>query len=209
MLTFQGSSIYYIDSRVISLKQPVSRAWETAKSLPLERFGEDPLLKKTGIGIALGGLLEDCKNLKHAYNIYEETLWLLRTAYLNVPPSNFDSRPDLGVETLKGLTKGDRMRAVALSYKLAELAQNLGKPQEEEKWLVWGVEATLRTVLDAPPMAAVDVLTVRQGHWEIVEGPRSKVLVEQLGLPSWTTQLDIAAPFEALGTFYAKSGNIT
>ncbi|KAF8910626.1 hypothetical protein CPB84DRAFT_1764172 [Gymnopilus junonius] len=189
----------------------LSRAWQTTKSLPLETFGDDPLLKVTGIGIALGGLLEDAHRLEDAYAVYEDTFWLLRTAYMNLPPSTLDNRPDLGVETLKGLTRADRMRAVSLSYKLAEMAHDLSRPsEEEERWLVWSVEAILRTVLDAPPMKAVEVVT-RDGTGTGVgdEHPKVKVLVEQLGLPTWSVRHDIAAPFEALGTYYAKSGNIT
>ena len=178
--------------------------------MPLQTFGDDALLKVTGIGIALGGLLEDEKRLEEAYTLYEDTFWLLRTAYMDsLPPSTMANRPDLGIETLKGLTRADRMRAVALSYKLAEMAHDLRRPsQEEERWLVWSVEAILRTVLDAPPLTAVEVVAPA-GKGAAGDGPNVKVLIEQLGLPEWTARHDIAAPFEALGTFYAKSGNIT
>lgn len=137
-----------------------------------------------------------------------------------LPPSTRDTRPGLGVETLKGMTSADKMRAVALSYKLSELAHTLQRPRaEEERWLVWSVEAILRTILDSPPVAAVEVVhTVEQGEGagrlgtmrggEEAGRPGVRVLVEQLGLPIWTMRHDIAAPFEALGTFYAEEGNV-
>lgn len=219
-------------------------AWEHTKTLPLDAFGPDPLLKTTGIGITLGGILEQSSDLAAAYDVYEDVFWALRTAHLRPsagtgtgsgdgngdgngngnaqgegeqglpPPSTRDTRPPLGVETLQGLSSADKMRAVALAYKLGELAHALGRPRaEEERWLVWSVEAILRTVLDTPPVGAVEVVrTVGTGAEGGVGGaearPNLKVLVEQLGLPLWAMRHDLAAPFEALGTFYAEEGNV-
>ncbi|PPQ89343.1 hypothetical protein CVT25_003180 [Psilocybe cyanescens] len=224
--------------------QYLHRAWEHTKTLPLDAFGPDPLLKTTGIGITLGGILEQSSDLAAAYDVYEDVFWALRTAHLRPsagtgtgsgdgngdgngngnaqgegeqglpPPSTRDTRPPLGVETLQGLSSADKMRAVALAYKLGELAHALGRPRaEEERWLVWSVEAILRTVLDTPPVGAVEVVrTVGTGAEGGVGGaearPNLKVLVEQLGLPLWAMRHDLAAPFEALGTFYAEEGNV-
>ncbi|KAF8149961.1 hypothetical protein B0H34DRAFT_802091 [Crassisporium funariophilum] len=186
--------------------QYLARAWETTKSLSLDTFKPHPLLKTTGVAIVLAGVLEEDHKLEHAYRIYEEALWQLRTANLAVPSSSSadatnttPSRPDLGPETLKHLSGPEKMRSVALAYKLGELASTLHKPrEEEEKWLVWAVQAIVTSVLE--PVAAV----------EVVDGENHAVVLmaEELKLPRWVTKHDIAAPFEALGGFYAKVGNV-
>jgi hypothetical protein len=95
------------------------------------------------------------------------------------------------------------MRAAALSHKLGGLASELKKPdEEEEKWLVWSVNAILKAVMEVPagsekvvppsPPAAAKKLHIMGGD---------------MGLPSWARDHDIAAPFEALGTFYTNHGN--
>jgi hypothetical protein len=175
--------------------------------MPIDAFGEDPVLKVSGIGIALAGIFEEGGDRERAYKAYEDTLWYLRTAYLDVANKPKDKVPDLGMETLKVLNAPEKMRAVAVAYKLGELAEALDKPYEEqEKWLVWSVEAILRTVLGAPPLASAD--TVQTATPGGAQGPNVKVLVEQLGLPLWTLSHDLAAPFEALGSFYAKHNNV-
>ncbi|KIM39870.1 hypothetical protein M413DRAFT_186178 [Hebeloma cylindrosporum] len=186
--------------------QYLTSAWERAKSMPLDSFGDEPLFKITGIGIALAAIYEQENKPERAYQIYEDALWQLRSARLNLPPSTPDKRPDLGIETFKVLSSAEKMRSVALAYKLGEMAHKLQKaPEEEEKWLVWSVEAILRTVLDAPPVAAAEVVQ-RVNPGTANQGPNITVLVEQLGLPAWTIEHDLAAPFEALGSFYAKVG---
>ncbi|KAF4613998.1 hypothetical protein D9613_007552 [Agrocybe pediades] len=191
----------------------LARAWEKAKELPLEEFGEEPVLKTTGIAIAYAGILEQENKLEAAYNIYEDAFWELRTTGVGIrlPSSTIDNRPDLGVESLKSLSNAEKMRAIALSHKLGELAHELHKPVEEEKWLTWSVESIIRCVLHAPTPPAVAVVKSR-GPEELGgkdHSPKTRVLVEQLGLPSWTVRHDIAAPFEALASLYAKRGNIT
>ena len=169
--------------------------------MPQDAFGDEPLLKITGIGIALAAIYEQGNKLERAYRIYEDTLWQLRSAGRQLPPSSPNTRPDLGIETFKVLSSAEKMRSVVLAYKLAEIAHKIHKPsEEEEKWLVWSVEAILHTVLDASPVAVSSGTANNQG-------PNITALVEQLGLPAWAVEHDIAAPFEALGTFYAKMGN--
>jgi hypothetical protein len=43
-----------------------------AKSLPLNLFGSEPLLKTTGIAIVLAGVLEDDGKKEEAYKVYKE-----------------------------------------------------------------------------------------------------------------------------------------
>ena len=175
--------------------------------MPHDVFGDEPLLKVTGIGIALAAVYEQENKLEEAYRIYEDAFWQLHRARLELPPSSPDKRPDLGKETLKVLNSAEKMRSVALAYRLGELANKIHKPpEEEEKWLVWSVEAILRTTLDTPPDATAEVVPRVGSGTASNQAPNA--LVEQLGLPIWTVEHDIAAPFEALGTFYAKVGKV-
>lgn len=164
-----------------------------AKSLPLDSFGTDPLLKTSGIAIALADVLEDHGKKEEAYKVYQEALRQIQTTYLNLPPGA--PQPDLGgMESLKLLTRPERMRAAALAHKLGGIASELKKPEkEEEKWLVWSVNAIIMAVMEVPA-----------GSEKV--GPPTKglrVMETYMHLPSWARDHNIAAPFEALGTFYS------
>lgn len=144
-----------------------------------------PYLKTSGIAICLAGVLEQDGKLEEAYKVYEEALLQLQHA--------MGSKP----RDLKGQEK---MRAIALSHKLGEMAHDMRKPQEEEeKWLVWSVETILKNVMQAPAGDQADQDGSRRDM---------QVMGEELALPRWVVQQDLAAPFEALGSFYSRTGNI-
>ncbi|RXW13771.1 hypothetical protein EST38_g12084 [Candolleomyces aberdarensis] len=173
-------------------EQYLSRAWETTKKLPLEKFGSQPFLKTTGIGIALAGVYENNGKLEQAYQILEQSLNLLQEG--TNAASNL--RRDLSPE--------ERMRAVSIAYKLGELAQTLNKPKEEEEnWLVFSVETVLN-VMKAPVVAEVVLTDQDMKSQEVARG-----IVEELKLPSWVLKHDLAAPFEALGSFYSSTGKVS
>ena len=171
------------------------RAWETAKSLPLNLLGSDPLLKTTGIAIILADVLEDDGKKEEAYNVYQEALQYLQSTHLDLPPPD-EPQPDMGgMESLKLLTPPERMRAAALAHKLGCMASELKKPEEEEeKWLVWSVNAILMAVMEAPA-----------GSKKIA--PRLKIVAADMRLPSWAKDHDISVPFERLGRFYSDRGS--
>jgi len=76
---------------------------------------------------------------------------------------------------------------------LAELASALGKTRkQEEGHLVYAVETLLKILKTITPQDRED---------------RSLALVD-LSLPNWISVTDVVAPFEALGTFYARSGRV-
>ena len=103
------------------------------------------------------------------------------------------------MENLKLLTPPERMRAAALSHRLSLLAYELKKPEEEEeKWLTWSVNAILLAVMEAPAGAEKVAPPIT---WKL------NILGADMDLPHWAKEHDIAAPFEALGTFYADRGN--
>jgi hypothetical protein len=89
-------------------------------------------------------------------------------------------------------TPEDKLRAISIAYKLGELAHTLQKPlADEEKWLIISVD-TLLTII----------------RWEAPGRGSSEIRksLEELELPSWAMLNDFAAPFEALGSFYARTG---
>lgn len=168
------------------------RAWETSKKMTLEQFGIHPYLKTTGIAITLAGALEADGKQEQAYQIYQEALNLLQEG-----PGNTTSR------LRTGLSAPERLRCVAIAHKLGELAEELHKPEEEEeKWLVYSVETVLRDIMGATPAATVSI-EKGEGKEELSD------LMGHLKLPVWATSHDIAAPFEALATFYSKAGKIS
>ncbi len=160
--------------------------------MPLASFGEEPRLKTSGLAIILSGVLEDSHEMERAYRIYKEGFMQMFNGPTNVEES-------LSIDLLKLFNVAERIRAVSIAYKLGELSQELQKSlAEEEKWLVWSVEALLKTVLQGSPASskiAGSILNMSD-------------LVGELELPSWAMLHDFAAPFDALGSFYARTGNI-
>ncbi|KAF8633509.1 hypothetical protein AX15_001416 [Amanita polypyramis BW_CC] len=163
----------------------IVRAWSIAKSLPPVELAPQSYLKTTGIAIALGSMLESIGRLDQAYDVYSDALSHLQEAGSKTP-----------------LSIDEQMRGVTLSCKLAEMANILARGStEEEKWLVWAVEVILKNVMVSDPAR------IRRGE-EGDAGPQVKPSEESesLGLPDWVSGTDLAAPFEALGTLYARAG---
>ncbi|KAJ3560148.1 hypothetical protein NP233_g11025 [Leucocoprinus birnbaumii] len=159
------------------------RAWETCKSLPIDQFKSQPYLKTSGIAICLGEVLEGDDKKSEAYDIYVDSLKQLQ---------------DAGIPTMSG---PEKMRAVALAYKLGELGESLEKPKEDtEKWLTFAVETVLKHVLEVSPSTTSAGTPQEEGD--------NLVIISELGLPDWVSTVDIAAPFEALGTFYSRAGKL-
>lgn len=74
-------------------------------------------------------MLEEFAKPQEAYEVYTASLAQLRAA--------------------KGLSGKERLRCVALAYKLGEMAETYSQPQEEEeRWLVYAVEELLRVLRD-------------------------------------------------------------
>lgn len=153
------------------------RAWNTIQTLPLESLDAQPYLKITGIAVALADALENSNKPVRAYEVYTQALQTLQKD-----------------EIKNTLTGPERLRAVAISLKLSELAQDLKLPNMEvEKWLVWSVEELLR-IVKTPASGGTD--------------EDEQLNLPMLPLPSWITKTDVGAPLEALGSFYAKAGRI-
>lgn len=162
------------------------RAWEDTKSTPLDSLGADPLLKISGVAITLAGVLEDAGLKEQAYQTYKEGLFYM----INRTPKQVQN---LTVDSLKDKlhTPEDKIRALSITYKLGELANAMQKPlSEEEKWLTLSVEGLLTIIPEGPERRSVEI----------------RKTLEELDLPAWAMLNDFAAPFQALGSFYARTG---
>ena len=100
-----------------------------------------------------------------------------------------------------GLTRNERLRAVAIAHKLGEMAEAYQLPQEEEeRWLVYSVEEMLRVVRDDQQGRGRT-----DGTAEVVESDQP-VSLDELELPRWVQKMEVVAPLQALGTFYSRVG---
>ncbi|KAL0057941.1 hypothetical protein AAF712_015405 [Marasmius tenuissimus] len=156
-------------------EQYFHRAWLTIQTLPISSLGALPYLKLTGIAVSLADVLDVADKPQAAYDVLEEAIGILRRE--EVEP------------TLEGQ---ERLRGVALASKLGELAEQLGKPrEEEERWKVWAVEEVLRVVKS-----------------EVDADEKTTMDLPMMPLPPWIRKADVGAPLEQLGAFYAKSGRL-
>lgn len=161
----------------------MSRALETAQALPLELLSPDPHLKLSGIAIALAGVLESENQPNEAYEVYSAALDRLRNT--------------------KGLTGKERLRTVAIAYKLGEMAGTYQLPQTvEEQWLVYAVEEMLRILKDEQVASRKST----SGEDSIPDEHAHHVELDDLELPSWVDRTDVVSPLQALGSFYNQVG---
>lgn len=180
----------------------ITRAFQTALSLPYQTFAPDPYLKLSGIASLLSEVASDRRS-REALQIAWE---------LGAGPSEPHSPLPDAEKTSSGVTEGapgwssytlsneERLRRVALAYKLGQLSSERDV-DEEEKWLIWAVEEVLRLSVLGMTHANSDMNT--KTH----ENSESSAL-EELELPSWMSKTDLGAPLEALGALYAKKGRI-
>ncbi|KAG9126088.1 hypothetical protein FRC07_004931 [Ceratobasidium sp. 392] len=159
------------------------RAWDKAQALTPEQLGGEYHLKVSGIAIALAAVLEKQNKLREAYETYTHAF----ANIIRVPP------PPAPAPVLSG---PERMRAVGLSMKLAELASRFGQREDEERYLVFGVEEILRKVKEESEAApAFD------GQAADISSPK-----QELVLPSWVSHTDAGSVLERLAEFYTKTG---
>ena len=149
--------------------------------MPLAAFSSEPHLKLSGIAISLAEVLESSNRPSEAYETYSTALAQLRAAQTR-------------------LSGRERMRAVALAHKLGEMAEVYQRGAEEaEGFLTFAVEEVLRVIKDGQ----ADIVVEGKGKEREEEGEASTMLAE-LELPWWVSKVDVAAPLEALGRFYAR-----
>ncbi|KAH7887074.1 hypothetical protein F5I97DRAFT_1102244 [Phlebopus sp. FC_14] len=172
----------------------LSRAYQTALSLPPSALGPDPYIKLSGIAAVLSEVASSPRHAREA----------LQVAWERGASSTSNSNdPAWAAYTL---TDEERLRRVAVACKLGELSEEWNQ-DEEEKWLQWAVEEVLKLAgLGAPPAAPKSDETSIL-HSADDDTSKSIVLAE-LELPSWMRKVDLGAPLAALGALYARKGQV-
>lgn len=178
-------------------------AFQTALSLPHQTFAPDPYLKISGIASLLSEVASD-RRARGAL----QTAWELGGGPSNQSTPSQDreeTASPAGVEGAPGwssytLSDEERLRRVALAYKLGQLSSEQDV-DEEEKWLIWAVEEVLRLSQLGKRNADSDTKTKSHGYL-------GSSVLDELELPTWMSKADVGAPLEALGTLYAKKGKI-
>lgn len=128
-------------------------------------------------------MLEGFAKPQEAYEVYAASLAQLRAPAV-----------------AKGLSGQERLRGVALAYKLGEMAETYSQPpEEEERWLVYAVEELLRVLRDEHAAARVHVDSTPADR-------ETQVALADLELPMWVEKTDVVAPLQALGAFYNRVG---
>lgn len=98
-------------------------------------------------------------------------------------------------ETYNEWSGAERMRLAAIAHKLGLMAEIYSRPQkEEEKWLTWAVERTLKDIRHVNDSLARSTL-----------GPGTVQPLHELELPDWITRSDLLVFLESLGEFHART----
>lgn len=100
------------------------------------------------------------------------------------------------------LSVPERQRTVALGLHIANLAGQLNKSHDEEQWLLWSVEQlmAIHAMSTKSPFSGSSSPS-RQWHADYTHA-------EDLGLPTWSANGELEAALEALGSYYAKQGQL-
>ncbi|CUA68036.1 hypothetical protein RSOLAG22IIIB_07713 [Rhizoctonia solani] len=160
------------------------RALDKAQALTPEQLGGQYHLKVSGIAIALAAVLEKQSDFRGANQVYAQAFADILRAPAPPAPAPVLSGPE-------------RMRAIALSTKLGEIAARFSQTEEEERYLVFGAEEILRMMKEAsgvlPP--------IESDHTNQASG-----LQQDLVLPTWVSHTDAGSVLERLAEFYSRTG---
>lgn len=192
-------SFSFISSGLVSLvltRAIAYSAFQTALVLPLSLLGSDPYLKLSGIAAVLAEVSPE----RRAKGVLR-TVW--DKGDVSRPASSNSPGDGSGTDDWAGytLTNEERLRRVAIACKLAELCTK-EDGEEEEKWLVWAVQEVLGLVgVNSQNRVSVSGTTRS-------DGTLTPVVLAELKLPSWIRRVDLGAPLAALGSVYARKGNV-
>ena len=89
----------------------------------------------------------------------------------------------------------ERMRLAAMAHKLGLMAETYSRQQkDEEKWLTWAVERTLK-----------DIRHANETSDRPTSGSGPSQPLHELELPDWVARADLLVLLESLGQFHAKT----
>lgn len=179
---------------------PTYSAYQTASALPVSALGADPYLKLSGIAAVLAEVAPERRAKEVLQNVWEKGD--PSTSALSGSPGDGSSsgNTDWAAYTL---TNEERLRRVAVACKLAELCAD-EEGEEEETWLSWSVEQVLG-------LAGLETKSGASGSGPTTtrsDNASTSVVLAELALPTWMRRVDLGAPLAALGSVYARKGNV-
>lgn len=208
------------------------RAFCTLISLPIERYSPDPYLKLTSLLIVLADVLEEERQLSRAYATYilalftgqfgpiKSTNKLVRKylAKCDITKETKDeTAPHLPIKVPP--TYQNRMHAVSLSLKLADMAEQLDKPLKDR----FSFLSCASSLVPSPSPPSVSMTQDAVGETLSTTtisnvSPSREANIQsdlELPLPAWVSSIKgnnrggddviaLAAPFERLGSFLAE-----
>lgn len=186
----------------------------------------------SGVAIAYAEVLEIDGHLSEAFTVLGDVLSLFIkdrggvlpsdtpvTLQANEPTSssNLTSTSSAPFLTSDFSNSQDVLRAIAIALKLADLAEALDKPSDEEHYLNFAVSEVLRVVKAEYGLRfqtgggfVQDKRSVEGDAGENENGSLWDALTteDELDLPTWSslTRTELAAPFERLAAFSARTG---
>jgi hypothetical protein len=180
--------------------------------MPASTLDPSPYLKLSGIAITLASVLEADNRHKEAWEVYLQAVSLPNPS---TPPSPTQNDAPISTKSPqpeeRRLTPQETLRQVAIAHKLGEMAATFGfgGNDEEEKWLSWAVEKLLSLLKEeSVGFRGVSSGEKTNGKDSEKTGEEAGLLLADLDLPEWVTTMDLGAPLEALGAFYARQGNL-
>lgn len=187
----------------------VNSAIETSKTLPLEAFAPDSLLKITGIYISLSALLESNGQHRRALQVMQEAL-----AFLDrYDPERGSPIPATSTE----FTLADRTRSIGLAQKIGTLALHISDPsgkdqngQLAEQYLTRALEAMIKLAsgVDGKESKLVgrDFEFPQQGGSQEVQEVQEDADVDGARLNK-VTRKSMGITMEALADLYVRRGD--
>ena len=161
-------------------------------------LGSDPYLKLSGIAAVLAEVSPERRAKQVLESVWEKGGVSTTMSPDSPGPGDGNSGTDWAAYTL---TNEERLRRVAVACKLGELCTN-EEEEEEERWLLWAVEEVLR-------LAGVQTKNGGSvGATSRSDSTSTSIVLAELELPSWMRRVDLGAPLAALGSVYARKGNI-
>ncbi|KAF9225946.1 hypothetical protein BS17DRAFT_777932 [Gyrodon lividus] len=187
----------------------LTRAYQTALSLSPLALSPNPYLKLSGIAAVLADVAPEPRAKEVLQSIWDRG-GVSQSSTSSVDGSEASPAGTDHDWASYTLTNEERLRRVAVACKLAELCTERSQ-EEEEKWLKWAVEEVLRLAgAQTEPGGARAGEAETGAAREVQDGnPYSQpVVLADLELPSWMRKVDLGAPLAALGTLYARKGNV-
>ncbi|KIJ15948.1 hypothetical protein PAXINDRAFT_180535 [Paxillus involutus ATCC 200175] len=178
----------------------LTRAYQTALSLPPSVLSPDPYLKLSGIAAVLAEVAPEQQAKAVLQRVWDKG-GTFKSPTLSADGSETSPAADPNQVSWASysLTDEECLRRVAVACKLAELCSE--RSEEEEKWLVWGVEEVLR-------LAGAQTKATGGVRADDPDASSRPVVLAELELPPWMRKVDLGAPLAALGALYARKGNV-